>query len=278
MSEKKEKYLTISEFGRLCGVTRKTLIFYDKEGVFSPSYRDKNGYRYYSLKQYDTFNLILDLRKIGVTLEDIKLYLDERAPEKCIDLLQEENKKIQKKIEELNLISKVINNKIKLTKEGIEEINNLDVSIEEREEEYMLYSRIESNNQKDLMKDLTNFVNYCNEEGIDYGYSIGATVSKESILNKKFTACDKFFVNVSDEYKKYKEARLLIKPKGLYAIINHRGDYYCTDKSYEKLLEYIDANEYRICGESYENSLLDYFSIKDEKDYLTEISIRVEKK
>lgn len=278
MNEKKEKYLTISEFGRLCGVTRKTLIFYDKEGVFSPIFKDTNGYRYYSLKQYDTFNIILDLRTIGVTLEDIKLYLDERAPEKCIDLLEEENKKIKKKIEELNFISKVINNKIKITKEGIEERNNLGVYIEEREEEYILYSNIKSNNQKDLMKDLTNFVNYCNEEGIDYGYSIGATISAENILNKKFNACDKFFVNVSDEYKKYKEDKLLIKPKGLYAIINHRGDYYCTDKSYEKLLEYIDANGYRICGESYENSLLDYFSIKDEKDYLTEISIGVEKK
>ncbi len=277
MKDKKEKYLTISEFGKLCGVLRKTLIFYDKEGIFSPIFKDKNGYRYYSLKQYDTFNIILDLRKIGVSLEDIKLYLDERDPEKCIELLEEENKKIKKKIKELNLISKVINNKIKLTKEGIEEIDNLDVSIEEREEEYILYSKIESNNQKDLMMDLINFVNYCNENGIYHGYSIGATVSRENILNRNFTVCDKFFVNVTKEYKKYRKDRLLVKPKGLYAIINHKGGYYCTDESYEKLLKYINNNGYRICGESYENSLLDYFSVKDEKDYLTEISIRVEK-
>lgn len=35
---KKEGYLTISEFSEIAEVSRKTLIFYDNIGLFSPEY------------------------------------------------------------------------------------------------------------------------------------------------------------------------------------------------------------------------------------------------
>ncbi|WP_418657894.1 MerR family DNA-binding transcriptional regulator, partial [Clostridioides difficile] len=37
------------EFAKLCGISKQTLIFYDKIGIFPPEYKDKNNYRYYSV-------------------------------------------------------------------------------------------------------------------------------------------------------------------------------------------------------------------------------------
>lgn len=43
----KDNYLTISEFSKISEISRKTLIFYDNIGLFSPEYTASNGYRYY---------------------------------------------------------------------------------------------------------------------------------------------------------------------------------------------------------------------------------------
>ncbi|EGT3783626.1 MerR family transcriptional regulator, partial [Clostridioides difficile] len=46
-------------------------------------------------------------------------------------------------------------------------------------------------------------------------------------------------------------------------------------KSYEKLKKYIYENEYKIIGNSYEESILDFFCESNEDNYMTEISIQV---
>ena len=58
---------TTGELARLHGVSKQTLIFYDKIGLFRPAYVDPdNGYRYYSASQIDQqFQLIF--RIITVT-------------------------------------------------------------------------------------------------------------------------------------------------------------------------------------------------------------------
>ncbi|HBY3460150.1 TPA: MerR family DNA-binding transcriptional regulator, partial [Clostridioides difficile] len=36
-----KQYFTTGEFAKLCGISKQTLIFYDKIGIFSPEYKDK---------------------------------------------------------------------------------------------------------------------------------------------------------------------------------------------------------------------------------------------
>ena len=45
---------TIGEISKHQNISRQTLIFYDKIGLFRPAYVDpENGYRYYSAAQLD---------------------------------------------------------------------------------------------------------------------------------------------------------------------------------------------------------------------------------
>ena len=63
----------INEFAELCKTSAKTLRFYDQAGVLSPAYVDpENGYRYYTDKQAERYNQIVELKQAGFTLEEIK--------------------------------------------------------------------------------------------------------------------------------------------------------------------------------------------------------------
>ncbi|MPQ43840.1 MerR family transcriptional regulator [Clostridium tarantellae] len=266
----REKYLTIGEFAKLCGVGRKTLIFYDNIGIFSPEYKDEKGYRFYTLNQYDTFNILLELKEIGVSLDEIKEYLKKRNPKNYINMLNEEKIKIKEKIKKLEHISEIINNKIKVVKTGIENNYNDKVYLKHFEEENILVWHLE--NEKNIMRGIIDFINYCNENNFNKGYTLGAMVSKENVDSKKFTEVTKLFIPVN---KKIKSNKLNIKPKGYYACINHKGSYESTSISYEKLLKYINENNYKILSDSYEIGLLDFFAVKDERNYLTQISILI---
>lgn len=63
----------IGEFSQIVGLTTKTLRYYDKEGILSPSYRNKEtGYRFYSEIDVEKADLIADMRKFNFTISEMK--------------------------------------------------------------------------------------------------------------------------------------------------------------------------------------------------------------
>lgn len=65
----------ITELARKFGLSRSTLLYYDRIGLLSPSGRSKAGYRLYSTKDQDTLASICSFRQAGLTLEDIRRVL-----------------------------------------------------------------------------------------------------------------------------------------------------------------------------------------------------------
>ena len=80
--------LKIGEFSKLTNISVRMLHHYDEIGLFKPSIVKENQYRYYSHHQYDTFTIITILKSIGMSLNDIKIYLETRTPQLLIDLLK----------------------------------------------------------------------------------------------------------------------------------------------------------------------------------------------
>ena len=71
----------IGEFSRLSHVTVKTIRHYDKIGLLKPARVDAfTNYRYYSANQLPRLNRILALKGLGLSLEQIKLLLDQDLP------------------------------------------------------------------------------------------------------------------------------------------------------------------------------------------------------
>lgn len=44
-----KNYYKISEFAALCGLSRDTLLHYDRIGILKPAFVAPSGYRYYTL-------------------------------------------------------------------------------------------------------------------------------------------------------------------------------------------------------------------------------------
>lgn len=93
--------LSISEMAQIHNITRQTLIYYDKINLFKPDIIEANGYRYYSTTQIPLLREICFLRSIGMSLDDIRknnAYSDSTT---TIQLLESQNDKLQKQIDQL---------------------------------------------------------------------------------------------------------------------------------------------------------------------------------
>lgn len=119
-------YLSTGEFAKLCNVTKHTLFHYDEIGILKPAAYDKNNYRLYSYDQLNLFYFISVMKEMGMSLNDIKVFLNNRTPDKVKNLflnrineLEDEIKKIEKiqkglkmRIEKINLISQLDKDKL----------------------------------------------------------------------------------------------------------------------------------------------------------------------
>ena len=96
---------SIGELSKLQNISRQTLIFYDKIGLFCPAYVDpENGYRYYSAAQLDFLDTICIMKRIGFSLDEIKSYLKEYTLDTSMVVLRKQLTIIDRQIEELQLI------------------------------------------------------------------------------------------------------------------------------------------------------------------------------
>ena len=59
---------------KLTGVNKRTLHYYNEIGLFRPEIIGENGYHYYTCFQFTELELILTLRKIGLSIDEIKDY------------------------------------------------------------------------------------------------------------------------------------------------------------------------------------------------------------
>ena len=79
-------YVSPTEFASVSGVSRQTLIFYEKKGIFLPAYKNEKGYRFYLMSQLDIIATIQSLQKIGLSLEEIKDYIEHRNAQSTYEL------------------------------------------------------------------------------------------------------------------------------------------------------------------------------------------------
>jgi len=91
--------MTIKELEQQLEVPRATIRFYEKENLISPK-RGNNSYREYSEEDVETLRKIIILRKIGLSVSDIKDLLDgvfslQPILEKNISALQSQIKELE---------------------------------------------------------------------------------------------------------------------------------------------------------------------------------------
>ncbi|PJE62384.1 hypothetical protein COU88_05290 [Candidatus Roizmanbacteria bacterium CG10_big_fil_rev_8_21_14_0_10_39_6] len=74
-----KNYITAGEFAKLASTTKRTIQFYDKKGVLKPIKKNRANYRYYLEDQILDYQRILLLSTLGVSLNEMKLFLRNRG-------------------------------------------------------------------------------------------------------------------------------------------------------------------------------------------------------
>ena len=83
------KYTT-GELAKLCGVTVRTVQYYDSRGILVPSELSEGGRRLYSEEDLKRMRIICFLRDVDLPIDAISRILKEEHPEKVVELLIEQ--------------------------------------------------------------------------------------------------------------------------------------------------------------------------------------------
>ena len=84
---------TTGEVAKLCGVSVRTVQFYDAKGLLKPTGFSEGGRRLYSLGDLTRMRLICVLKSIGLSLDSIKGILGSEKPEAVLKLLLDEQER-----------------------------------------------------------------------------------------------------------------------------------------------------------------------------------------
>ena len=95
-------FMTVGEVAKKMGVTVRTLQYYDKEELLSPSAESEGGRRLYTDKDLIILHQIISLKSLGFSLDDIKHRLIPlETPTDVATALTEQADSIRDKIEQL---------------------------------------------------------------------------------------------------------------------------------------------------------------------------------
>ena len=85
---------TTGEIAKLCGVTVRTVQYYDTRGILIPSELSEGGRRLYSDGDLKRMKVICFLRELDLPIDAISQILKEEHPEKVISLLIEQQEDV----------------------------------------------------------------------------------------------------------------------------------------------------------------------------------------
>lgn len=105
------KYTT-GEIAKLCGVSVRTVQYYDTRDILVPSELSEGGRRFYSDEDLQSMKIICFLREIGLSINSIGELLSEEEPGDIISILLEQHEKaLRKEIDErqtkLNMLEQI---------------------------------------------------------------------------------------------------------------------------------------------------------------------------
>lgn len=261
------KYMTIQEFSNITGVSKHTLYHYDDIQLFSPELITENKYRYYSIDQIETIQTIIILKDLGMSLKEIKAFLDSRSRENLIDILEDRENDIDKQIQHLKKVKKFITTK----KENIKNSFNLDFSkvyIKEYPTRYYIIAYTNNNSEKEFIQATNDLIKQTKE----LDYTLSYFQYKKDIESNIYDNYQNVVVLFPD---KVKSKNLKTLPSGKYVVAYHIGHWQTIGNTYQRMMKYIQEKHLEVEDPFIEYFIIDNLMTKHINKYVTEISIKI---
>ncbi len=273
-----ENLFSIGEVSNYQKISKQTLIYYDKIGLFRPAYVDpNNGYRYYSANQLDCLDTILILKRIGFSLQQIREHMQYYNIDSSLVALKKQLSSIDRQILELNLIRSRIKHRCEQMEQAKTYRRQESKIVEEQAKEQFLFTRAVE--KPYTLREISIATKQCFadsfQQQLPIYFQCGVIVPLEHIKQGRCTEATSVFLQIEKIGRANNIKRL---PAGKCASIYHIGDYPSIGRSYQKLLDYCEANALKIISDSYEFCINDYLTSDDETEYITKIVFYVEAK
>lgn len=272
--EKKQPGLyKIGMFAGINRVTIKTLRYYDEQKLLKPAYVDEeNGYRYYAAGQIADLHRILALRNMGFSIEDIRS-MTEGEEEKSLlyrkkqDILKEISALTAKLAEvESYLVKDEINLSSPVLVKKIPEV--IICSMERRIPSYDALFEM----MPEMGAEMERLGCICAEPEYCFTHYLEPGEKGEDILIETCQAVTE--IKEGSDKVKFR----ILPGVSEAACIFHKGSYDTFPVSYAALLNFIEENNYEICGNIRESYIDGVWNRERPEEWLSEIQIPVRKR
>lgn len=274
---KDSRYFTPAELAKLLGISKQLLLYYDKNDIFSPEFVDENGYRFYVLSQYFTLQIIISLRKLNVSLKDIKAYLKNKDINLLKEIYRNKQQEYKKQIEELLYLEKTMQQKIAF----LNDIQNLPLNqilLELQEEEHLYFSEDISFQTpiKHRMNILAKHMLPVFSHPSFQEYLMGFHYDSNEFFYKDLITQYNVFISANSKLY-YNNPIKKTKEKGLYLCVYCNAHYGVIDsKIKERILKFVEQNKLHMHGGIYLFPLRNFWSTSKPEEELVKLCLRVE--
>lgn len=269
-------HLTSGELAELVGVSKQTVLYYDKVGLLCPKGRMGNRYRYYSLQQAAELRMILTFRDLGMSIQEIRDYLQVRTPEAYLQLLGEQQERLQAEAVRLQrMVGRIQKERWQLSQAMAEEgapIRLCWLPVQE-----LLRVQCREQNKREYMDRFLQLSRRSRAQDEGFSREMYCILPRERLQAGDFEHIYGYAV-AADTDAAQEDPLYFLRPAGVYAVLYHRGTYGTLSPTYANMAAWIEAKGYRICGDAYEKSLFNTLTGEEHGMYVNEIAIQVEKR
>ncbi|BBM64326.1 MerR family transcriptional regulator [Vibrio alfacsensis] len=99
--------LTVTQIAKQFGISRTTVLYYEKEKLLIPAFRSENGYRWYGEKEIKRLEAITSYRSYGVPVSSIRTLID-RDGESQAQILKDHFNELEREIQNLRAQQKAV--------------------------------------------------------------------------------------------------------------------------------------------------------------------------
>ncbi|CEO04792.1 MerR family transcriptional regulator [[Clostridium] sordellii] len=267
----KRKYYKTGELSKIYNLGRDSLKYYEKLGLLNPG-RDTNSYRMYTIKDICNLNLIKELRSLDFSMQKIKEYLENRNVDTTREMLLEEVRFIDEKLEELSSHKESLHKRISSINNTVEHtnFNRIELLYMPKRKVLTVNSNVTFDENVDYL------IQRLNEKFDDKFYvlgnsNFGAVFDTKSVTKGVFNNYKYIFCLLDDDAKNYD----FIIDEGYYVTYTYKGNYKQIRKILPMLFKFIEFNNYTILGDPLEIYKIDIYETSIEDEYVTQVQIPV---
>lgn len=257
---------SIGQMAKLFATSVKTLRYYADTGLLVPARIDKSsGYRYYTIAQFERLNSIFYLKKLGLSLSEIKNHLAAPDRESLIEQLQHQQTTVAQQIATLQHVQQHLQTRIA----ALSTLSAFDQPyLETLPARPCLKLQVPIRSNQDLELALRQFDPQALADATLFSGGVGVIRDQAAITNREFDTISAIFVLADHSGNAH-------LPGGQFATLNFNGDHDHAASAYRQLLNFIADHHLQVNGDAIERTLIDQDVSSDPRDYCTQIQLPV---